>query len=61
MLSNTVLDDAKQGTVSERTQFSTFFRDWVHKQYGLKETADQKILAIIKTVRTHGATRLYRK
>ena len=30
-------------------------------QYGLKETADQKIVAIVKTVRTHGATQLYHK
>ena len=56
-----VLDDAKLGTVAERTPFASFFRDWVHQQYGLKETADQKILAIVKTVRTHGATKLYHK
>ena len=61
VLEDKVIGDAKVGTVSERTPFATFFRDWVHKQYGLKETADQKILAIIKTVRTHGATRLYHK
>jgi hypothetical protein len=56
-----VQDNAKLTTVAERTPFASFFRDWVHQQYGLKETADQKILAVVKTVRTHGATQLYHK
>eukprot|EP01043_Picozoa_sp_COSAG02_P013929 COSAG02_NODE_565_length_20246_cov_13.930163_4_plen_700_part_00 len=56
-----VQDNDKLSTVAERTPFASFFRDWVHQQYGLKETADQKIVAIVKTVRTHGATQLYHK
>ena len=31
------------------------------QQYGLKDTADAKVLTVIKTTRLHGATKLYHK
>ena len=61
VLEDKVLANAKCVTAAERTAFAPFFRDWMTQQYGLKDTADAKVLTVIKTTRLHGATKLYHK
>lgn len=61
VLEDKVLANAKCVSAAERTAFAPFFRDWMTQQYGLKDTADAKVLTVIKTTRLHGATKLYHK